>query len=204
MLLFTQVELPVLQLVTPTTHTLGLVVQFTPAAHALHAPALHTWLVPQVVPFATFDVESVQTLAPDAQEVVPTLQGFGLPVHAADAVHALHDPALQTLFVPQLWPFGVFVAESMQVVVPVAHEVMPALHGFGLVLHAAPAVHEAQVPALHTLFAPQLWPFGWSAAESTQVCAPVAHEVTPTLQGVGLPVQALPAVHATHAPVWQT
>jgi hypothetical protein len=58
--------------VTPFAQTLfGLVVHDSPAVHATHWPLpLHTWFVPHEVP-ACFFVPSVQTCAPEAQEVMP-------------------------------------------------------------------------------------------------------------------------------------
>jgi hypothetical protein len=49
-------------------------------------------------------------------------------------------------------------------------------------------VHDTQVPEpLHTRFMPQVVPAA-VLPPSMQVIAPVAHEVVPTLQLVGLPV----------------
>jgi hypothetical protein len=59
-----------------------------------------------------------------------------LVLQATSAVHATHAPALHTWFVPQLAPFARLVVVSMQVEVPVAHEVVPATHLFGLVAQA--------------------------------------------------------------------
>ena len=42
---------------------------------------------------------------------------------------------------------------------PVAHEVVPSLHGSDAV-QVVPAVHGMQLPALHTRFVPQLVPLG--------------------------------------------
>jgi hypothetical protein len=63
-----------------------------------------------------------------------------------------------------------------------------------------PAVQEPQLPLpSQTRLVPQLVP-PITLLPSAQVCAPVAHEYTPFLQMLGLPVQAPPAVHATQAP----
>jgi len=52
----------------------------------------------------------------------------------------------------------------------------------------------------HTLFEPQEVPALTLPAPSTQVEAPVMHEVMPVLQTFGLVEQVLPAVHATQVP----
>jgi len=62
-------------------------------------------------------------------------------------------------------------------------------------------VHAPQVPLpSQTLSVPQLVPAVLLVAPSTQVIAPVAHDVVPFLQALGLVVHALPAVHDTHVP----
>jgi hypothetical protein len=100
-------------------------------------------------------------------------------------------------------PLGL-LPPSMQVMAPVEHEVIPFLQEFGLVVHEAPAVHETHVPVLlQTMLVPQLVPPAL-LPPSTQVLAPVEQEYTPFLQMFGLPVQAPPAVHATHVPELQT
>ena len=56
------------------------------------------------------------------------------------------------------------------------------------------------VPAgVHTWFMPQLTPPILLAA-STQACAPVEHDVVPSLHAFGLVMQATPAVHAWTSP----
>jgi hypothetical protein len=72
--LSTQVDVPVAQLVVPSTQGFA-GVQVAPAVQETQAPALHTWSVPQVAPSRTFPL-SVQTAAPVPQVTVPVLQGF--------------------------------------------------------------------------------------------------------------------------------
>jgi hypothetical protein len=68
-------------------------------------------------------------------------------VHAAPDVHALQPPVpLQTWFVPQLVPAGSGVPVSVQVCVPVEHEVVPTSQGFAGV-QERPEVHALQTPA---------------------------------------------------------
>ncbi len=83
---------------------------------------------------------------------------------------------------------------------PLVHTVVPFLHAaLGFDPHAAPTVHATQLPEpLHTWFAPHEVPGLTLIAESTQVEAPVWHDVTPTLHEVGLPLQPWPARHDTH------
>lgn len=67
--------------------------------------------------------------------------------HATPAVQLTQAPfPSHTWLVPQVVPAEVLVVASTQVSTPVLHEVTPALHGFGFVGHAAPAVHETQAP----------------------------------------------------------
>ncbi len=74
--------------------------------HEVHAPALQTRFVPQLVPFAR-SAPSTHAEVPVAHDVTPRLQsGSGLVAQARPAVHEVHAPALQTRFVPQLVPFA--------------------------------------------------------------------------------------------------
>jgi hypothetical protein len=121
-----------------------------------------------------------------------------LPSHMSAGVSLLpmHDgPA------PHAVPATLSFALSTQVIAPVVHEVTPTLQKVGLVLHDAPAVHAPQTPEpLQTLFVPQLLPAVLLLAVSMQVVAPVVQDVVPSLHGLGLPEQALPAVHAPQTP----
>ena len=55
-------------------------------------------------------------------------------------------------------------------------------------------------PAVHDWPAPQLAPACLLVLLSTQVDTPVPHQVTPTLQSLGLVLQARPAVQSTQLP----
>ena len=91
-------------------------------------------------------------------------------------------------------------APSMHVFTPPVHEMTPSLQAPGLVLHALPAAQAMQFPAvLQTMSVPQLLP-GVLLPASTQVVAPVAQDVVPSLHALGFPEQALPAVHDPHIP----
>jgi hypothetical protein len=93
-------------------------------------------------------------------------------------------------------------ASSRQVGTPVVHALIPFMHAAcGFVVQAWPAVHRVHWPfALQTWFAPQPLPAGFEAP-STQVCAPVAHDVTPVLHAFALVLQGWPALHAVQAPL---
>jgi hypothetical protein len=198
----THTMLPVEQELVPFRHVVGLPVQLPPAVQATHVPEpLQTMLVPQGVPPVLL-VPSTQVMLPLAQAVVPFLHVlFGLVVQEAPAVQATQTPEpLQTMFVPQLTP-GPLLVPSTQVMLPLVQEVMPFLHAVGLVEQLLPLVHATQTPEpLQTMFVPQLTPGDLLVVSSTQVDAPVRHEVTPFLQVFGLVPQLIPAVHETHVP----
>jgi hypothetical protein len=116
----THVETPPMHDVVPCWQRLPLGLQTAPAVHATHAPLLQTWLVPHVVPFATF-VTLEQAIAPLAQDVVPVWQTLPPGLHIWPAVHAVHAPLLQTMFVPHEVPLVAFTAPA-HVNAPVEHE----------------------------------------------------------------------------------
>jgi hypothetical protein len=62
------VETPVEHAVVLTRQTLPPGLHVVPAVHATHAPALHTWLVPQPVPFPTAVSGAAHFWVPDAHE----------------------------------------------------------------------------------------------------------------------------------------
>ena len=130
------------------------VAQLPPAVQLLHVPALQTLLVPHDVPFVKFPV-SAQTELPVAHDVAPVRQAAA-GVQETPAVHDPQVPPLQTLFVPHDVPFATFPV-STQADTPVTQEVAPerqALAGG----QATPAVHDPQVPLLHTMFVPHTVP----------------------------------------------
>jgi hypothetical protein len=197
----THVWTPVVHAVTPLTHAPpGFVVHAWPAVQSVHWPlALHTWLVPQVVP-GDLAAPSIQVCTPVAHDVTPLAHAPGLPVHACPSAQATHAPLpSHTIPAPQAAP-AARLAKSRQTDAPVVQLVTPVLHGDGLVVQLALAVQATQLPALlQTMLVPQLMPVGWLAS-SAQVRAPVAHEVTPVLHAPGLVEHACPPAHATHAP----
>jgi hypothetical protein len=100
-------------------------------------------------------------MVPPVQEVTPTLHGF-VDVQVAPGVQPAVPPQvpfMQTMPPPQLMPSATLPA-SMQVMVPPAHEVTPALHGFDGV-QVIPGVQPAvppHVPFMQTIPPPQLMP----------------------------------------------
>jgi len=72
-----------------------------------------------------------------------------------------------------------WLPESMQVIVPVLHEVMPTLQTPGLLVQETPAVQATQLPALlQTMLGPQALPAGFCVL-LLQTMVPVPQAVTP-------------------------
>jgi hypothetical protein len=184
-----QVCAPEAQEVMPAAQGLGLPVHDWPAVHAMQPPLpSQTLPAPHAVPAERLP-KSSHTGAPVAQFVMPVLHGFGLSVQFVFAAQAPQVPvALQTMLAPQLDPAGLLVP-SAQVCAPVAHDVMPALHGFGLAVHDCPEAQATQPPLLsQTMPTPQLEP-GARFTPSAQVVALPLQLVVPCLQTLTLPVQ---------------
>jgi hypothetical protein len=142
----THIWLPVAQEVTPSMHAPGFVSQASPAVQAPHAPALHTWFVPQLAPSARTVEVSTQSSTPVEQSVTPTRHAVGFVLQGSPAEHAPQTPPLQTMSVPQLVPFGTGSAVGSQVCVPLVQLVR-------LTVHAPAGVQSA--PAVHALHAPE-------------------------------------------------
>ena len=138
--------------------------------------------------------------APVVHDVTPEAQVLGLPVQDCPAVQATHAPEpSHTWLVPQTEP-AERLPKSVQTEAPVAQLVMPVLHGVGLVVQLALAVHAPQVPApSQTMLVPQLAP-AVLLPPSVQVCVPVEQLVMPFLQGFVFVVHDWPALHAAQVP----
>lgn len=196
----THTTAPVPQATTPRLQMLGLEVHEAPAVQPIHEPeGLHTAFVPHDVP-AERSVPFTQAAVPLVQAVVPKKQGLGLLLHEAPAVQDEHTPVVeQTWFVPQLWP-AAFCEPS-------SHEgplnpqlVTPFQHGLGLPVHDVPAMQLTHEPEpVHVRPAPQAVPADLGLP-STQLAAPVLHEMAPSRQGSGLVVQVAPAAQDTQLP----
>ena len=113
-------------------------------------------------------------------------------------MHTPHVPLLQTMFVPQDAPLARFRPVSEHVIVG-AQVCVPAWHGFAGV-QASPAVHDMQVPALHTRFVPHDVPLA-TFPDSAQTGAPMVHTVAPVRQGLPVTAQLAPTVQSPHVPV---
>ena len=156
---------------------------------------------------------SVQTGVPVPQAKVPLWQGL-VGVHAIPVVHGTHAfEALQTMFVPHELP-AALLAPSTQTDDPVEHDVVPTLHGLGLVVQPVrPGVQDAHVPALQKrlFIVPHGAPSARFVLRSAHVAIPVEHDWVPlwqALAGVHIPplvqvtqfpeLQTIPLVPATH------
>lgn len=123
-------------------------------------------------------------------------------MHDEPPLHALHDPALQT-------PPGhevplVLLLPSTQTALPLVQSMVPLRQAaLGFEVQPAPCVQALQKPALHT---PPLHvvPFAL-LLPSTHTGLPVAQLMVPLRQAaLGFVVQAVPPLHATHAPALHT
>ena len=190
-----QREVPVAHDVAPVRHGLA-GVQLTPAAQLPHVPPSQTLSFPHEVPSVTFPV-SAQTEVPVAHDVAPVRHGLA-GVQLTPAAQEVQAPPLQTLFVPQEFPFAAFPV-SAQTGAPVTQEVAPVRQAFAGV-QAAPAVQAAHVPPLHTMFVPHDAPLE-TFPDSVQTGAPVSQVVVPVRHGLPLTVQVPPAVQLTQLPV---
>jgi len=184
---------------------LGLVVQLPLDAHATHVPAtLQTWSMPHAVPGA-LSASSTQTGAPVEHSTTPRRQVLpALVVHMAPAVHATQVPvAVQTWLVPHDAPAAAFMPSTQPGVAP--QVVRPRLQGaLGFPEQLVPSAHVMQLPApVQTRPRPQGLPATRSRAVSTHP-AIAPHVVSPSLQGSGLVVHDVPAVHVTQEPPRQT
>ena len=190
-----QVGLPVVQICVPLWHGL-LGVQAPPAVHDTQLPSLQTWLLPHIVPFATFPV-SAQTGTPVTHEFAPVLQWF-VGWQLAPAVHALQVPLLQTMFVPHDVPLARFRPVSEQVIAG-EQACVPAWHALAGV-HDIPIVHDTQLPELQTMLVPQEAPLA-TFPDSAQTGTPVLHVVAPVRHGLPETAQDAPTVQSPQTPV---
>jgi hypothetical protein len=119
-----------------------------------------------------------------AQSVPALLQAPGQVVivvtHAWLALHIAADvttPPVHDCSVPHRVPTGLLPL-STQTEDPVAHEVRPSLQGLAGE-QVTPAVHETQLPALHTRFVPQVFPSDTAVPMSVHTAEPVLHVSVP-------------------------
>ena len=127
--------------------------------------------------------------------------------HDVKPVAHPHVPLLHVMLspdVPQAVPLATGPS-SVQVCVPVEHEVVPEWHEFGGLpgVQLALAVHGEQVPTLQTSLPSQVVPLATFVSVSMQTEVPVAQDVEPTWQGL-VGVQLALAVHGEQVPALQT
>jgi hypothetical protein len=152
--------------------------QLAPAVHAEQEPLLQTLLVAQTVPLTRLLPLSAQVIVGE-QAVKPAWQAL-VGVQASPAVQATQEPALQTMFVPQLVPPAT-LPDSTQVGVPVLQVVIPVRQGLPETVQLALTVQAPQAPvALQTLFVPQAVPAATSVPLSVHCGVPVAQASAPT------------------------
>src|SRR5262245_26958225 len=115
---------------------------------AMQAPLpSHTMPFPQLVPADRLP-KSRQTGAPVWQLMMPVLHAVGLVVQFAFGVQVPQLPLpSHTMLAPHVVPPALLVP-STQVIAPVAQEVTPFLHAFGLPVHGCPALHATHIPEL--------------------------------------------------------
>jgi hypothetical protein len=121
--------------------------------------------------------------------------------HIIPAVHAVHAPLLHTMPAPQTFPLGA-LPPSMHSEAPVAHDVLPILHGLSKE-QVASGVQATQLPLLQNILFPQGVPLPTAAPVSVQSGVPVAQDKVPTWH-LFVGVQVDPALQATQAPSLQT
>jgi hypothetical protein len=120
-----QLGVPAEQLRLPLWHGEAVGVHAELLAQATQAPALHTWLLPQLDPSLAFPV-CVQTDLPVVHDVLPALHVVPVGAQSTFSVHARHAPAEQNRLVPQFVPSFIAVPESVQVGVPAEQSCVPA------------------------------------------------------------------------------
>ena len=144
---------------------------------AEQTPVRQTRFVPQVAPFGKLVPVSVQVAAPLAHDCVPVWQVLA-GVQVAPVTQGTHLAVVShTMFVPQAVP-GALLVVSTHAEVPVAHDVVPFLHGL-VGWQTVPAVHDTHMPVRQTRFVPQDVPSVRFVVASVQVAAPVVQDCVP-------------------------
>jgi hypothetical protein len=187
---------PVEQSVVPAWHGLA-GAQVAPCVHALHAPLLHTSLVPHDVPLTVLVPVSVHTGTPVVHEVDPTWHGL-VGVQAAPPAQALHVPLSQTSLVPHTVPLGAWDPVSVHVGALPEQSRVPVSHALAGV-HGDESAHALQTPFSQTSFVPHDVPFGRLLFVLVQTDPPLAQLVAHWVHELA-GVHPVPAVHALHAP----
>jgi hypothetical protein len=104
------------------------------------------------------------------------------------------------MLLPQPTP-AAFAVPFTHIDMPLEHDATPLWQMPGLPEQLCPSVHVPQNPnPSQTWLEPHDMPAMMLPVPSTQVGAPVVHEMTPLLHTDGLPLHPLPAVHAMQVP----
>ena len=140
---------------------------------------------------------AAQTDAPVTHEVAPVLHGGVVGVQLVPDVQAVQVPLSQTLFAAQVERLARFRPVSEQVIAG-EQTAIPAWQALAGV-HASPAVHATQAPALQTLFIPHVVPFATFPA-TRQTATPVLQVVIAVWQGLPVTVQLAPTVQLPQTP----
>ena len=193
-----QTAVPVEHETFPVSHALA-GVHVAPAAHAVHAPALHTMPAPHTVPLTA--CAPVSAHAPVAHVRLPVSHALD-GTQAAPSTHATHAPLSQTWPLPHEIPFCSVFGVGTHVETPVAQLVTESTQT-PVGVQGVPAVQALHVPALQTMLVPHAVPFGAGLLVSVHVGEPVEHEVAPRSQGLA-GVHEAPVGQAEHAPPWHT
>lgn len=143
---------------------------------ATQAPALHTLLVPQLVPVATGVVVAAHPTAGE-HVTLPVTHGFS-GTQSSPAEHETHTPALQIWLLPQVLPLSTLPL-SMQTGAPVSQAVVPVRHGLPPTAQLLPTLQVTHAPAaLHTRLVPQEVPaVSWILLSSQVGSAPLQDSV---------------------------
>ncbi len=88
----THVACPFAQDSVPVSHGFASGWHVAPATHSEHAPARHTWLIPQGVPLAIVAGRECREGLPEAQEIVPVWHASPPGLHGAPATQDVGIP----------------------------------------------------------------------------------------------------------------
>jgi hypothetical protein len=194
------VGVPPEQEIVPVSHEL-VGTHEAPLEHAAQTPVSHTFMDPHDVPSGRLLFEFVHTDAPVEQTVDHTVQELA-GVQSVPAVHALHAPALHTMFTPHELPSASVVPVSVHVAAPVEQSVVPVWHAL-VGTQATPCVHALHAPLSQTWLVPHVVPLVTLVPVSRHVSAPMEQSVTPVWQGTATGVHAAPVEQPTQAPLSQ-
>jgi hypothetical protein len=158
-------------------------------------------LIPHTVPLAACVPVSVHVGVPPEHEIVPVSHEL-VGTHEAPVVHAVQVPVSHTFMDPHDVPSGRLLFEFVQTEAPVEQTVDQTVQE-PVGVQSVPAVHALHVPVWHTMFTPHEEPSASAVPVSVHVATPVEQSAVPVWHGL-VGTQAMPCVHASHAPLSQT